>query len=120
MASQAKHFYEFGNFRLDPQRYRLYRGGELVPLSRKDLETLIVLVENRGAVLTREQLLETVWNGTFVEDASLTVAISHLRKALEQHSDAEGYIETIPRKGYCFTADVQEIYEDHPPLIVEK
>lgn len=120
MGSQTKQFYEFGSFRLDPQRFRLLREGELVPLSRKDIETLIVLVQRRGEVLTREELLAAVWNDAFVEDASLTVAISHLRKALNQKSDAEEFIETIPRKGYCFTADVREISEGKPSLIVEK
>ncbi len=120
MGSQAKRFYDFGSFRLDLQRYRLLRDGEVVPLSRKDIETLIVLVQRRGEVLTREELLQAVWNDAFVEDASLTVAISHLRKALNPKSDDEGFIETIPRKGYCFTADVLEVSEGNPSLIVEK
>lgn len=120
MGSQTKRCYEFGSFRLDPQRCRLFREGEVVPLSRKDIETLIVLVERRGEVLTREELLQAVWNDAFVEDASLTVAISHLRKALNQTSDDEEFIETIPRKGYCFTADVREISDAKPSLIVEK
>jgi len=120
MGRQTKRFYEFGSFRLDPQRFRLLREGDLVPLSRKDIETLIVLVQKRGEVLTREELLQAVWNDAFVEDASLTVAISHLRKALNQKSDDEGFIETIPRKGYCFIADVREVSESSPSLIVEK
>src|SRR5213078_3872277 len=65
-------------------------------------------------------LMQAVWAESFVEDANLTVAISHLRKALGQNGETAEYIETVPRIGYRFVADVREILEEPAPLIVEK
>src|SRR6266403_2106791 len=120
MHSTVKHFYEFGPFRLDAEKLRLTRAGEIVPLFRKDVESLLVLVRNPGKSLDREELMLAVWGSTVVEDANLTVAISHLRKALEGNGGATVYIETIPRVGYRFVADVREVAEERAPLIVEK
>src|SRR5438132_5216568 len=97
MRDSVRHFYEFGQFRLDANRHRLLRDGEVVPLSPKADEALLVLVRNPGKPLEREALMRAVWADTFVEDANLTVAISHLRKALEQNGEPGEYIETVPR-----------------------
>jgi DNA-binding winged helix-turn-helix (wHTH) protein len=78
---RSKHFYEFGPFRLDSEKHRLTRDGQAVHLSPKSVEALLVLVKNAGRLLEREELMQAVWTDTFVEDANLTVAISHLRKA---------------------------------------
>jgi DNA-binding winged helix-turn-helix (wHTH) protein/TolB-like protein/Tfp pilus assembly protein PilF len=120
MRNPVKHFYEFGPFRLDADRHRLLRDGAIVPLPPKALEALTVLIKQPGVLLEREELMQAVWADTFVEDANLTVAISHLRKALGQNGDSVEYIETIPRVGYRFVADVREIRQDATPLIVEK
>jgi len=120
MPNPVKHFYEFGPFRLNAEKHRLTRDGEIIPLSRKDIESLLVLVRNPGKPLEREELLQAVWGDTIVEDGNLTVSISHLRKALETNGDAAEYIETIPRVGYRFVADVREATEERAPLIVEK
>lgn len=117
MSSRIRHFYEFGEFRLDADRHRLLREGEVVPLSPKAIDTLLVLVQNPGKLLEREELMETVWEGTFVEDANLTVAISQLRKAFGNRAE---YIETIPRVGYRFVAEVKSLEDQSAPLIVEK
>jgi DNA-binding winged helix-turn-helix (wHTH) protein/TolB-like protein len=114
------HFYEFLPFRLDAERHRLLRNGEPVHLSPKSIEALVVLVQNAGKLLEREALMHAVWADTFVEDANLTVAISHLRKALGQNGQTAEYIETIPRVGYRFVAEVREVTEQPAPLIVEK
>jgi len=116
----SRHFYEFGSFRLDAEKHRLMRNGEPVTLSPKSVEALLVLVQNAGKLLERETLMQAVWAGTFVEDANLTVAISHLRKALSQNGDSVEYIETIPRIGYRFLADVREVFEEQRPLVIEK
>ena len=84
MHGTTRNFFEFGPFRLDPERHRLMRDGEPVHLSPKALDALIVLVSHSGKLLEREALMQAVWADTFVEDANLTVAISHLRKALGQ------------------------------------
>src|SRR5712691_9512056 len=120
MPSAIRHFYEFGQFRLDGDRHRLLRDRQVVPLSPKAIEALLVLVRNPGKLLEREALMQAVWADTFVEDANLTVAISHLRKALGQNGDTVEYIETIPRVGYRFVRDVRKIEEQPAPLIVEK
>ena len=120
MPKAFKQFYEFGPFRLDLQKHRLFRGGEVVPLAPKTMEALLVLVQHPGKLLEREELMQAVWADTFVEDANLTVAISQLRKALGQTGETAEYIETIPRVGYRFVADVREIAEEQRPLILEK
>src|SRR5438132_5523946 len=120
MPGTIRHFYEFRDFRLDADRHRLLRDGEVVPLSPKAVEALLVLVRNPGKPLEREALMQAVWADTFVEDANLTVAISHLRKALDQNGEPGEYIETVPRVGYRFVADVREIREEVAPLVVEK
>ena len=120
MPSAIRHFYEFGQFRLDGDRHRLLRDGEVVPLSPKAVEALLVLVRNPGKLLEREALMQAVWADTFVEDANLTVAVSHLRKALGQNGEPGEYIETVPRVGYRFVADVREVREEPAPLVIEK
>src|ERR1043166_6983492 len=89
----ARRFYEFGPFRLDPNRHRLFRGDELVPLSPKAIEMLI----------------NALWPETIVEDANLTVAVSQLRKTINQNGDKGEFIQTIPRVGYRFVADVRAV-----------
>src|SRR5438105_8333383 len=116
----ARRFYEFGPFRLDPNRHRLFRGDEVVALSPKAIQTLILLVENRGKLLERETLMDALWPHVIVEDANLTVAVSQLRKVLNQNADNAEFIETIPRVGYRFVADVCEVLEEPAPSILEE
>ncbi|MFN2622806.1 MAG: tetratricopeptide repeat protein [Chthoniobacterales bacterium] len=118
-ANGVRHFYEFGDFRLDAERHRLWRNGEIVPLSLKAIETLTVLVRNPGKVLERQALMDALWPNTIVEDANLTVAISQLRKAFGQNGDLDQFIETIPRIGYRFAADITEV-DEPAPLLTEK
>lgn len=118
MQSPDRYFYEFGPFRFDPQRHRLTRNGEPVHIPPKAMEALRVFVQNPGAMLERELLMQAVWADTFVEDANLTVAVSQLRKALGQTGEANEYIETLPRLGYRFLADVNVVRE--APLRIEK
>lgn len=120
VTSGARRFYEFGPFRLDPNRHRLFRGDEVVALSPKAIETLILLVENRGKLLERETLMDALWPHVIVEDANLTVAVSQLRKALNLNGDNAEFILTIPRIGYRFVADICEVIEAPEPLILEQ
>jgi DNA-binding winged helix-turn-helix (wHTH) protein/TolB-like protein/Flp pilus assembly protein TadD len=116
IANGLRRFYEFGEFRLDTNRHRLLRAGELIPLSPKAIETLTVLLQNPGKLIEREDLMHALWPDTIVEDANLTVAISQLRKALNQNGDAAEFIQTIPRVGYRFVADVKTAEERSTPL----
>ena len=100
-------FYVFGPFHLDATGRLLLRGDEPVPLPPKAIDTLLVLVENAGTVVSKEHLLKQVWQDAFVEDGSLTRAISVLRKALGDGEDGQEFIATISRRGYRFTAPVK-------------
>ena len=99
-------FYQFGPFRVDVREGLLQRGGVPVPLTPKAFETLVILLQNRGRLVSKDELLKRVWPDTFVEDGNLTFNISALRKALG-HGSHERYIETVPRRGYRFVAAAQ-------------
>jgi len=98
----------FGAYRLDADEQVLLRDGQPVTLPPKDLETLLVLVENAGHIVEKEELLEKVWSGVFVEEGNLARHVFNLRQVLGDTQDGRPYIETIPRRGYRFISDVQE------------
>ncbi len=106
--------YEFGSFRLVPGEHRLSRGGEPILLPPKEFELLLLLVRNSGQVMERESLIKSLWPNTVVEEANLNVHISALRKALAESQSEQRYIETIPRLGYRFIAEVAVINEAVP------
>ena len=85
------------------------REGEPVPLTPKAVETLIALVESGGQMVSREELLKRVWPDTYVEENNLSVSVSMLRKALGQTAEGRPYIETLPRRGYRFAAEVRQV-----------
>ena len=120
MSRQVRHLYEFGPFKLDPEKPCLWRDGELVSLSPKAVETLLVLVQHNGRLVERAQLMNAIWPDTFVEDGNLNFNVSVLRKALGTDEAGEQYIQTVPRHGYRFNADVREVAEEVPALIVDK
>jgi DNA-binding winged helix-turn-helix (wHTH) protein/TolB-like protein/Flp pilus assembly protein TadD len=105
MSNKAGRLYEFGPFRLDVSERRLLHRQEVVPLSPKLFDTLLVLVEHGGHVLKKDELMRALWPDSFVEESSLMQNISLLRKALG--GDAGQYIETVPKHGYRFTAPVR-------------
>lgn len=78
-------------------------------LAPKAFELLLLLVQNSGRLLTKEQIMETLWPGSFVEEANLTVSISLLRRVLGEKEGGLRYIETVPKKGYRFVASVREV-----------
>jgi len=108
MNQRALHYYEFGRFRLNATERVLQRGSDLVPLTPKVFDTLLVLVENNGHVVEKTELMQQLWPDSFVEESSLTQNISLLRRALSELGDDSTYIETIPKRGYRFVADVHE------------
>src|SRR5262245_10160667 len=101
--------YLFDQFYLDPQNERLLLDGVPINLQRKAFETLTMLVKNSGRIITKEEFLQELWPDSFVEEGSLTVNISLLRKALGEGQDGRKFIETIPRRGYRFIAPVREL-----------
>jgi DNA-binding winged helix-turn-helix (wHTH) protein/TolB-like protein/Tfp pilus assembly protein PilF len=108
MAQQIRRFYEFAGFSLDAANRLLLREGRVVPLKPKVFETLLVLVERRGEVLGKDALMELLWPEQYVEESNLTQNIYVLRKALGESPGAPAFIETIPRRGYRFIAEVTE------------
>src|SRR5690242_16018649 len=104
----GKHLYKFGLWCLDSEERVLRRGDVPVALPPKDLETLLVLVERAGHIVDKEELLEKVWPGVFIEEGNLSRRIFNLRQVLGDGTDGQRYIETIPRRGYRFVASLQE------------
>ncbi|PYQ57032.1 MAG: hypothetical protein DMF53_23795, partial [Acidobacteria bacterium] len=104
-----KQVYEFDGFRVDPVRRRLLKGGELVSLTPKAFSILVALLENRGQVVEKEDLIRRIWPDTYVTEANLTQNISSLRKALGERANDHRYVVTVPGRGYSFVADVLEI-----------
>src|SRR3982751_813532 len=104
-----KQVYEFDGFRVDPVRRRLLKGGEQVSLTPKAFSILVVLLENRGEVVEKEELIRRIWPDTFVTEANLTQNVSSLRKALGERANDHRYVVTVPGRGYSFVAEVVEI-----------
>lgn len=102
-------FYQFGPFRLDAARRVLLREGELLPLTPKAFDTLLLLVERPGELVTKDELMGRLWPDTFVEEGSLTRNISALRKALGENPREHRYIATVPGRGYRFVARVARL-----------
>lgn len=98
--------YRFGSFRLDPQERLLHRDGEPVALTPKAFDTLVVLVERHGRLITKDDLLREVWPDVVVEENNLAQHISMLRRALGQSEGSAPFIETVPKRGYRFVAPV--------------
>jgi DNA-binding winged helix-turn-helix (wHTH) protein len=111
MHNELRHFYDFAGFRLEARERLLLRQGQPVELSPKAFETLLVSVRSSGRLVPKEELMRSVWPDTIVEEGNLTLAIHNLRKALANGSNGTKYIETVPRHGYRFVAEVEERWE---------
>jgi TolB-like protein/DNA-binding winged helix-turn-helix (wHTH) protein len=108
MSLNQKELYEFGPFSLDPQERILWREGKPLAATPKVFDTLLFLVRNQGRVLTKDELLQEIWPGTFVEEVNLAVNISTLRKLLGENPQDGRYIVTVSGRGYRFVAEVRE------------
>ena len=106
MSEEKQHFYEFGPFRLDPLKRRLTREGEPLRLTPKAFDLLLVLVEERGRTVEKEELFQKVWAGVVVEENNLNQNITALRKLLGDSRQESQYIATVPGVGYRFVAEV--------------
>jgi len=105
--------YEFGPFRVDARERTLRCNGELVPLTPKVFDILLVLVENSDRVLTKNEMMNLVWPDTAVEESNLARNVSTLRKAL---GNEHGYVETVPWRGYRFTAKVRQSSDEQSAI----
>jgi Tol biopolymer transport system component/DNA-binding winged helix-turn-helix (wHTH) protein len=116
-----RHLYEFSVFRLDTND-GLLAGGEFVNLAPKVLQTLTFLVENKGRVISKDEFFEKIWTDTFVEDNALSFNISQLRKTLAKYDKDTSFVETIPKRGFRFVAEVREIFpaKDGAEILIER
>ena len=109
MAHGFNKLYEFGPWRLDPQKLQLSRDGDAVPLPPKAAEILLVMLANSGQTVSKDDLMRSVWPHSFVEESNLTQNIFLLRKALGETAQQSSYIITIPGKGYRLAAAVRQV-----------
>ena len=100
--------YRFHDFVVDPERWRLSRGQQEVHLEPVVLNLLVYLISQRDRLVTRQELMDTVWGDTVISDSALSKAVARLRKALEDDSTAPRYLETVHSQGYRFIAEVEE------------
>lgn len=105
-------FYQFGPYRIDLGLSRLERDGRPIPLAPKAFDLLLVLARNQHRIVSKAELMETLWSQTFVEEGNLAQHVYTLRKALGDQPTGEPYIETIPRRGYRLAAEVREVRTD--------
>lgn len=109
MANRNHDLYEFGPFRMDTGQQLLLRDGQPVPLQPKAFEILLLLIRNSERVVLKDELLNSVWANTFVQESNLTQNIFVLRKALEDGDGTHRYIVTVPGRGYRFAERVRTI-----------
>jgi TolB-like protein/Tfp pilus assembly protein PilF len=120
MNRQPHYVYEFGPFRLNPPERLLLRGTKAVALTPKVFDTLVMLVRNSGHVVGKDELMNEIWPDTNVEEANLTQNVSVLRKVLDVRGKGNSYIETVPKRGYRFIADVRRLAVDSGKLSGEQ
>src|SRR6201988_4015437 len=116
----ASRSYIFDGFRVDASERLLFKDSREIALTPKVFDTLLVLLENSSHVLTKKELMEQVWPDSFVEENNLAQNISILRKALGEGKEGEAYIQTVPKRGYRFVADVKTTGGDEETMIVRE
>lgn len=102
-------YYDFENFRLDVVNEQLIKGTKTIPLTHKAFKTLLILVQNYGQLVKKEDIINQIWHDSFVEEANLTQHIYVLRKTLGNNKYGKPFIETIPKRGYLFSSEVQKV-----------
>lgn len=120
MSKRAEHFYEFGNFRLDPAERILLHDGQLVPLTPKVFDLLLLLIENSGHLVGKDELMRAIWPDTFVEESSLTKNISVLRKLLSNGTGSAARIDTLSKRGYRLVGDVRRAANAGVEMVVRR
>jgi DNA-binding winged helix-turn-helix (wHTH) protein len=114
MEKKAGFVYYFNTFSLDPLTRSLTRNGDPVALTPLAFNTLLLLIENRDRLVTKTELLNTIWPDTFSDDTNLAVMISTVRKALGDSGRAQSYIVTVAKSGYRFVAEIHPVLRTNP------
>src|ERR1700739_1764693 len=120
MATGPKVLYEFGSFRVDPDKQLLLREDRPVPLTPKACETLLILVRHSRELVSKDELMKMVWPDAFVEEGNLSQNIFMLRKALGDSRDERKYIITLPGCGYRFAVDVRTLPHEDNDLVISR
>lgn len=119
MAGGGKNrIFAFDHFKLDSGRLMLYRDGSEVSIPPKVAKTLSVLVESAGTIITKDEVIERVWDDSIVEESNLTQYLYLLRKVLGNMPDGRPYIETLRRRGYRFNGEVVRVSDETPSINV--
>ena len=109
MSKKTNHLYDFGDFMLDTNERVLYKNERLVTLAPKVFDTLLMLVESNGKILTKDELMDSIWKDSFVEESNLTQNIYNLRQLFGKKNK---FITTIPRRGYRFDAEIKMVEQE--------
>ena len=109
MRQKNGYLYQFGQFVLDTSQHLLLREAIPVSLTPKTYDALLVLVQNAGRMLAKDELMKALWPNSFVEESNLTQQISMIRRALGESAGEDRYIVTIPSRGYRFAAEVKVV-----------
>ncbi len=120
MSVESNLVYEFGPFRVDTAERVLLREGAPVPLTPKAFDVLLLLVESHGRIVEKDEMMDRVWANSFVEEGNLKATVSMIRKALGEAAGRRNYIETIPRRGYRFRAEVSQSRSEDLTLMVQE
>ncbi len=112
MMKSQRQCYEFGPFLLDPAERQLIREGQVMSLTPKVFDTLLLFIENSNLLLTKGEMIARLWPDSFVEEGNLAQNVSVLRRALGEQANGQQYIETVPKRGYRFTAEVKLCAEE--------
>src|SRR5438552_16391083 len=107
MTPQNSSVFLFDDFRVEPASFRAFKAGNVIQLEPKGLRLLLFLIENRDRLIEKEEILNTIWNGTHVTENALAVEIAKLRKSLGDDPKAPKYIQTVHTRGYRFIAEVE-------------
>jgi TolB-like protein/DNA-binding winged helix-turn-helix (wHTH) protein len=115
--------YRFSQFEIDSSRHELRRAGEFVHLEPQVFDLIVHLVRNRDRIVSKDELIETIWNGRVISEAALSSRINGARRALDDNGNDQNFIKTLHKRGFRFVADVQEIdansKQDAAPLVPE-
>jgi len=98
----------FDNHEVDLSRRELRRAGRLVPVEPQVFDLLVFLIENRDSVVTKDDLIQSIWKGRIVSESALTTRINAVRKAVGDSGDSQRLIRTLPRKGFRFVGEVSQ------------
>lgn len=120
MKDSPKKIYKFGKFQVDALERLVFDGKDMISLTPKAFDTLLLLIENGGHVLSKEEIMQTVWADSFVEENNLAQNISTLRKLLGEGIDGAKFIETVSKRGYRFIAPVELVSGDPDRITIER